>query len=55
MAPRTKYYCHMMSATWHLVQEERDTTRDTTRPSNISEHKYIRESNVIQIPLYQQV
>jgi hypothetical protein len=35
-----------MSATWHLVQEERDTTRDTTRPGNTSEHKYIRESNV---------
>jgi hypothetical protein len=36
-----------------LVQEERDTTRDTTRPRNTSEHKYIRESNVTQIPLYQ--
>jgi hypothetical protein len=34
----------MMSATWHLVQEERDTTRDTTRPGNTSEHKYIQES-----------
>jgi hypothetical protein len=43
-----------MSATWHLVQEERDKTRDTTKPGNTSEHKYIRESNVTQIPLYQQ-
>jgi hypothetical protein len=50
LAPRTKYYSRMMSATWHLVQEERDTTRDTTRPSNTSEHKYIQQSPMSQIP-----
>jgi hypothetical protein len=41
--PRTKYHSHMMSATWHSVQEGRKQHMTLSRHRTTSKHKYIRE------------